>query len=177
MDDAIDISKLKELDIKKGTILQREGDYLLDAYLVKEGLLRSYTIDKKGKEHIFMFAPEGWAIADAEPQINSNPTQLFIDSLEDSKILVMDKPKFDFEDLSIEKMKIQLIKSMKRTLVLQNRVLKLMSAPAIERYHEFLTMYPGVINRVPQHMIASYLGVTPEALSFAKKQYHKKTKS
>lgn len=177
MDDAIDISKLKEFDVKKGTILQREGDSILNAYVVKKGLLRSYTIDKKGKEHIFMFAPEGWAIADAEPQINSKPTQLYIDSLEDSKILIWDKPKFDFEDLTMEQMKVQLTKSMKRTLVLQNRVLKLMSAPAIERYHEFLTTYPGVSNRIPQHMIASYLGVTPEALSFAKKEYQKISKS
>ena len=124
-----------------------------------------------------MFALEGWSIADADPQINSNPTQLFIDALEDSIVLVIDKPMFDFNNLSIEQMRVQLKKSMKRTLVLQNRVLKLMSSPAIERYHEFLITYPGVVNRVPQHMIASYLGVTPEALSFAKKEYINKTKS
>ena len=53
MDDAIDTSKLKELQIKKGTILQREGDFDLDAYVVKEGLLRSYSIDKKGEGTCF----------------------------------------------------------------------------------------------------------------------------
>ena len=177
MDDALDISKLKEIHVKKGAILQREGEFNIDAYVVKEGLLRSYTIDKKGKEHIFLFAPEGWSIADAEPQINSNPTQLFIDALEDSTVLVMDKPSFNFENLSVEQMQVQLKKSIKRALVLQNRVLNLMSSPAIERYHEFLVTYPGIVNRVPQHMIASYLGVTPEALSLAKKQYIQKSKS
>lgn len=177
MEDALDISKLSEVEVKKGDILQRGGDLYLDAYVVKKGLLRSYTIDSKGKEHIFMFASEGWSIADAEPQINSNPTELFIDALEDSIVLIMDKPKFDFESLSTEQMQVQLNKSLKRALVLQNRVLKLLSAPAIDRYHEFLNLYPGVVNRVPQHMIASYLGVTPEALSYAKKQHIKKVKS
>jgi hypothetical protein len=89
----------------------------------------------------------------------------------------MHKPKFDFENLSVEQMQVQLKKSVKRALVLQNRVLNLMSSPAIERYHEFLVIYPGVVKRVPQHMIASYLGVTPEALSLAKRQYIEKEKS
>ncbi len=123
MDDALDTSKLTEIHVKKGAILQRNGESNIDAYIVKKGLLRSYTIDKKGKEHIFLFAPEGWSIADAEPQINSNPTQLFIDALEDSIVLIIKKPNFNFGDLSKEQMQIQLKKSIKRALVLQNRVL------------------------------------------------------
>ena len=165
MADVTDLSKLRELEVPKGTILQRAGDKYLDAYVVKSGMLRSSTIDEKGKEHIFLFAPEGWSIADAEPQINDTPTQLYIDALEDSTVLVMDKPKFDFDNLSVEQMKIQLNQSMKRTMVLQNRVLKLMSSSGIERYFEFLETYPNVADRIPQHMIASYLGITPEALS------------
>ncbi len=61
-----------------------------------------------------MFAPEGWSIAGANPQINSNPTQLFIDAIEDSTVLVMHKPKFNFENLSVEQMQVQLKKSIKR---------------------------------------------------------------
>ena len=108
MADVTDLSKLREMEVPKGTILQRAGDKYLDAYVVKSGMLRSYTIDEKGKEHTFLFAPEGWSMADAEPQINDNPTQLYIDALEDSTVLVMDKPKFDFENLSVEQLKIQL---------------------------------------------------------------------
>ena len=56
----------------------------------------------------------------------------------------------------------------KRLATLQNRIIKLMSSNAIERYEHFIETYPDIIQRVPQRMIASYLSVTPEALSKAK---------
>jgi hypothetical protein len=121
-----------------------------------------------------MFAPEGWSIADAEPQINSKPTALFIDAIEDTVVQVIEKPKFDFDNLTVDQMKTQLSQSMRRTLVLQQRVLRLMSAPAIERYNDFLLTYPSITNRVLQRMTAYYLGITPEALSHAKKESYKK---
>lgn len=78
---------MKELKIKKGQIIQREGELNSKIYLVKSGLLRSYSIDKNGKENIFMFAPEGWVIADTcSPDVKS---ELFIDTLEDSIIVVL----------------------------------------------------------------------------------------
>ncbi len=141
--------------IKKKQILQRPGEFNSKIFVVKSGLLRSYTIDKKGKEHIFMFAPEGWVIADnAPPEL---PTTLFIDSLEDSVVDVRKK------DIKSEHQNVQPL--VKRLLVLQNRVLMLMSASAIERFEDFVTTYPDIMQRVPQRMIASYLGMTPEALS------------
>ena len=80
---------MKTIQVKKGQIIQREGELNSKAYIVKNGLLRSYTIDKKGKEHIFMFAPENWIIA--ESILPNEPTELFIDALEDSTIQVIDK--------------------------------------------------------------------------------------
>ena len=59
------------IEVKKGQILQHRGDINTKAYHVKSGLLRSYTIDEKGKEHIFMFAPEDWIIADSKAFRNS----------------------------------------------------------------------------------------------------------
>ena len=56
-------------------------------------------------------------------------------------------------------------KLIKRVTVLQKRVIMLMSSKAIERYDAFLETYPDIVQRVPQRMIASYLGITPEALS------------
>ena len=55
---------LTEIKLKKGELLQRSGEFNSKIYHVKSGLLRSYSIDKNGKENIFMFAPEGWVIAD-----------------------------------------------------------------------------------------------------------------
>ena len=71
--------KAKTKEFKKGDILQREGDSKVPAFYVKKGLLRSYIIDSKGKEHIFMFAPEDWIIADVEALEFNEPVQLFID--------------------------------------------------------------------------------------------------
>ena len=153
-----------EIEVKKGEIIQRAGEFNSKVYHVKSGLLRSYAIDKNGKENLFMFAPEGWVIADTcEP---NSETVLFIDALEDSTISVYPK------DLEREKQNIKALT--KRLNALQHRVLTLTSTNAIERYEIFVKEYPNIVQRAPQRMIASYLGVTPETLSAAKSKYHKK---
>jgi len=146
---------VKTITIKKGHILQYKGDVKSYVYKVNSGLLRSYTIDEKGKEHIFMFAPEGWKIADA---VEDNiPCDLFIDALEDSEVRVTDK--------NLKEQKPNTFALVNQIGVLQKRVIMLMSSTAIERYEHFMDTYPHIIQRVSQRMIASYLGVTPEALS------------
>lgn len=155
---------MKEINIKKGQILQREGERNTKVYQVKSGLLRSYAIDKNGKENIFMFAPEGWVIADANSA--EIPSVLFIDALEDSIVTVLPK--------NIEREKGNIEPITKRLSALQNRILMLISSNAIERYENFVGMYPTLVPRISQRMIASYLGVTPETLSAAKSKQRKK---
>ncbi len=157
--------KAERKSFKKGDVLQREGDYNASTYYVKKGLLRSYIIDSKGKEHIFMFAPEEWIIADVESMEFKKPVELYVDCLEDSEIIVFDKDCFFKGDLSKEEIHKNTELLYRRMGVLQRRVLMLMSAPAIDRYTYFLTTYPNLAHRVPQHMIATYLGITPQALS------------
>lgn len=151
---------MKKIKVKKGQILQRAGDLNTKAYMVESGLLRSYSIDEKGKEHIFMFAPEDWIIADNV--LADVPAQLFIDVLEDAVLVLMSK-EFNFDTNHT-------IKLFHRISVLQKRVIMLMSSTAIERYEHFIETYPDVTQRVPQRMIASYLGITPEALSAVKRK-------
>lgn len=146
--------------VEKKQVLQRPGELDSKIYVVKSGLLRSYTIDEKGKEHVFMFAPEGWVIADNVPP--EQPTTLFIDALEDSLVDVRKK------DIKSEHQNAAPL--VRRLYVLQKRVLMLMSASAIERFKDFVATYPDIIQRVPQRMIASYLGITPEALSKLKRE-------
>jgi CRP-like cAMP-binding protein len=140
---------------KKGQIIQHQGNTHTKVYHVQSGLLRSYTIDKNGKEHIFMFAPEGWIIADSQP--GDVPCELFIDALEDSEVTVTEK-----EGKTIEHNDLKLIK---RISVLQKRIIMLLSSSAKERYEYFLETYPNITQRVPQKMIASFIGITPQALS------------
>jgi CRP-like cAMP-binding protein len=147
-------SKAVTKQVKKGEILQREGELSTFVFYVKKGLLRSYAIDHKGKEHVFMFGSEGWIVADNVAQDEKG--ELFIDALEDSIVIPISKsdpPKSDIQKL------------LKRIRVLQKRIIMLMSAPAIDRYNHFLEIYPEIVQRVPQKMIASYLGITPQALS------------
>lgn len=147
---------MKTIEVKKGEVLQREGDTLSKVYEVVSGLLRSYTIDEKGKEHIYMFAPEGWIIADAVQE--GEPCEFFIEALENSTVVLREKDVNQVNPDAIAK----------RMLVLQRRVIMLMSFSGLQRYEHFIQTYPDLTQRVPQRMIASYLGVTPEALSKAK---------
>lgn len=144
--------------IKKGQILQRKGDTNTKVYQVESGLLRSYSIDEKGKEHIYMFAPEDWLMADNVPA--DLPADLYIDALEDTVVIAGAK---DFDKGH------NTVKLIKRIGALQKRVIMLMSASAAERYEHFLKTYPQITQRVPQRMIASYLGITPETLSRVRK--------
>lgn len=153
------------LQINKNQVLQVPGSIPAQAFYVKKGLLRSYKIDDSGKIHILMFAPEGWIISDIESHILSSPSNLYIDALEDSEVIKIKK--FDLNFFSqVEKSNNQLIeKLVRRIAVLQKRVVLLMSSTAKQRYEHFISTYPQLTNRVPLKMIASYLGITPEALS------------
>ena len=154
---------MKKINVKKGEILQQKGDLNSKTYTVEKGLLRSYSIDEKGKEHIFMFAPENWLVADNSP--TEEPAELFIDALEDSTVHVGEKV-FNEDNFSD--------KIMKRLSVLQKRIIMLMSSSAIDRYEYFEKTYPQIVQRVSQKMIASFLGITPEALSRVKKERNSK---
>ncbi|MEM6358730.1 MAG: Crp/Fnr family transcriptional regulator [Bacteroidota bacterium] len=157
---------MNKIKLKKGEVLQRAGDLNHRVYHVESGLLRSYSIDKNGKENIFMFAPEHWIIADSHSaETRSN---LYIDAIEDSMVSI------HLKNTKTEEKNVGRI--IKRLSVLQNRVIMLLSTCAIERYEHFLKTYPEIVQRVPQKMIASYLGVNPETLSAAKSQQLKDLK-
>lgn len=159
------VPKAQLKKFKKGHILQFEGDLNATTFYVKKGLLRSYIIDSKGKEHIFMFAPENWIIADLEALEFNQPVQLFIDCLEDSEVILFDKNSLFNADLPKEEIVENAQLLYRRIGKLQRRVLMLMGSLAVDRYTYFLNTYPDLPNRVPQRMIATYLGITPQALS------------
>jgi CRP-like cAMP-binding protein len=150
---------------KKGEIIQRAGDFKTSPVYVKKGLLKSYLIDSKGKEHIYMFAPENWIIGDLEAIQYQQPAQLFIECLEDSEVITFEKDCLFNTELDKEHLAENAQVLYRRIGRLQRRVLMLMGAPAADRYLYFLETYPELPNRIPQRMIASYLGITPQALS------------
>ncbi len=156
--------KVKTRTFKKGQLIQSADSTATPSIYIKKGILRSYIIDRNGKEHIYMFASKGYIIGDIEAMEYYQAAQLYIDCLEDCEVILYDKDQL-LSFLSKEHTVIfnQLLS--RRIGRLQRRVLMLMEAPAIERYDYFLEIYPELSNKVPQKMIASYLGITPQTLS------------
>lgn len=112
-----------------------------------------------------MFAPEGWTVGDFVLD-SQRKAGLFVDAIEDSEVEVLDTALMENilqlkPELSVGALRM----FRNRISVLQRRVIMLMSPTAAERYEDFVTAYPSIVQLVPQRMIASYLGVTPEALS------------
>ncbi len=169
----LDLTEAKHRLVKKGEIIQHQGNIITKGFYVKKGLLRSYSIDENGKISVFMFAPEGWLISDIQSHTHNQPAELFIDALEDGEIVEINTSVLENQELSNEQLKAMSVKLLRRISVLQKRVIMLMTASAKTRYEHFLETYPQLVNRVPQKMIASYLGVTPEALSTIRSKYKK----
>lgn len=162
--------------IKKGTILLREGDRATNAFRVKSGCLRSYMIDKTGKEYILQFAPEGWIVSDLNGFINDTPSNTFIDAIEDTEFIVFTKEEFGgYENPSNEFLKEQVNVLTRNIIAISKRLRLLLSSTAEERYLDFIHTYPTLTQRLPLKLIASYIGITPQYLSEIRGKLAKKS--
>ena len=152
-------------NLLKGEFLLREGDPLKYGAFVSKGFLRSYIIDNKGKEHIIQFAPENWWISDKGASAEGKAS-CFIDAIEDSEILLIDQTGHSkmLEKVAAYSTSFQ-AGMQKRSVAKDKRIVHSLIADAEERYNDFLQTYPSIAQRVPQHMLASYLGIAPETLS------------
>lgn len=153
-----------------GEFLQRGGDLTTHAAFVASGCLRNYVIDAKGKEHIVQFAPETWWLADSNSLSTGAPSQYFIDAIEDSELLLIDAPSHQGLVDKVAAYAAAFRSGLQRhSAAKDQRIVSSLSATAEERYLEFLATYPSIVRRVPQTMLASYLGITPETLSRIRK--------
>ena len=158
------VCHLKKL--RKRQYLLQEGDvWKLNAFIQK-GLVRTYRVDDKGLEHIMQFSSENWWAGDRYSYLSETPARCSIDAIEDSEIVLITKADYDMMLDAIPAFNNFARLLLERTFVAaQNRIHADISFTAEEKYHEFLKTHPTLINRVPQHMIASYLGLKPETLS------------
>jgi CRP-like cAMP-binding protein len=138
---------------------------------VEKGLLRSYTVDDKGSEHILQFASEGWWVADLSSYLSEEPSFLNIEALEDAELLMISKADWEAAMKKIPALEHYFRIILQNHLIAtQKRLLQSLAETAEEKYNRFLKTYPECVQRMPQHMIASYLGVTRETLSRVRKQ-------
>ena len=152
--------------LETGEFLQRAGEVSRYAAFVATGCLRNYVIDAKGKEHIVQFAPETWWLADSNSLGSQMPSQYFIDAIEDSEVLLLDEPSHKQLVEDVPGYAAAFRTGLQRhNAAKDQRIVTALSASAEERYLEFLRVYPSIALRVPQMMLASYLGMTPETVS------------
>ena len=166
-----------EKKIRKRQYLLQEGDVCHYNCFIVKGCLRMYTVGEDGVEHIVRFAVESWWISDRESYNNGYPSKCNIDALENSEIILIDKPDFLHLLMTIPKLKIFIDNLLARSYdAIQNRIIGAISFSTEEKYQNFIERFPGIVNRVPLHMIASYLGVTRETLSRVRSQSVQKSK-
>lgn len=159
-------SLLKVKRVRKRSYLLQEGEICdFEAYIVK-GCIRTYYLSDEGAETILSFAIEDWWVSDLYSFTEQKPSSMFIESLEDCELLIIDhKSKAELFK------KIPQFETLFRLLVqrslfaLQKRFHSLVTQTAEQRYLAFIDKYPQIVQRVPQNQIARYLGVSPEFLS------------
>jgi CRP-like cAMP-binding protein len=157
---------LQYKEVPKKTLLLQEGEICnFEAYILK-GCLRKYYINENGFEVIVQFAVEDWWISDIASFHEKKPSQLFIETLEDCQLLILTPETKEMLLQKIPKFERIFRLLIQRNLsAMQNRLIDTIAKSAREKYLEFLKLYPTLPQRVAQHYIASYLGISAEFLS------------
>jgi CRP-like cAMP-binding protein len=160
------LSHFSTKKFRKHQYILQEGSITRYETFVVSGLTRTYEVDDKGQEHVVQFGLEDWWVGDLYSFLTESPSPYNIDCLEDTEVRQITKP--DLEVLY------QMVPKLERhfRIMVQNayiasvrRVSSTLIKAAAERYHDFISKYPQIEQRVPNHQIASYLGITPQSLS------------
>ncbi|KAA9327583.1 Crp/Fnr family transcriptional regulator [Hymenobacter busanensis] len=152
--------------LRRHEVLQPAGEVARFGAFVVRGCLRSFVVDDKGKEHILQFAPEQWWVSDQHSLLQHTPALFAIDAVEDAEVLLFDATfyrKLPHLTPDFPAFFHRLLQNSMHAM--QKRLVLTLSASAEERYLDFVQTYPTLALRLPQRMIAGYLGVTPESLS------------
>lgn len=157
--------------LRKKQYLLQEGDVCKFIAFVEKGAMRSYSVDEKGVERIIQFALEGWTISDLFSFLTAEPATYNIDALEDSELVLINKAAHEELLKTFPKYETWIrIQVTGAYIAMQRRLTSIISLTLEERYTSFSSIYPEIVQRVPQHMIASYMGLTPETLSRVRKK-------
>lgn len=187
------INKIVELTPEEEVVFQQKTKYrryLKDQYIVQqgdvckhinfivEGCTRTFHLNNEGHEHVILFSIENWWTSDMGSFITQTAADYNVQCLENTKVIQIE---YDIiEDLFTEIPKLERFfrKITERALVSsRKRIVRNFSKTAKERYLIFKENYPKMEQRIPQYMIASYLGITKEFLSKIKGQIAKKKRN
>lgn len=165
------LSLLQTTTLKKKEFLLKQGDICRTENFILKGCLRTYSIDDNGFEHILMFGIEDWWVGDLYSFLTQQPTDYFIDALEDTVLLQIRKDQLDQLYTTVPKFeRFFRILLQNAYIAQQRRINQNLSFTAEQRYHEFVRKYPHLEQRLSQKQVAAYLGITPVFLSILRRK-------
>lgn len=160
---------------KAKTVLLKAEEVCTQSYFVTKGILRSYTIDENGVEHVVSFACPEWWIADMYSYLSQRPGQLFIEVNEDAEVIILTKEHQEQLYTEVPKMERFFRILIENSLIAnQKRLINNLTFTAEARYDIFSKKFHAILPYLPQKQIASYIGVTPEFFSKMKSRLLKK---
>lgn len=170
---ALVLSNFKTKKLKKNEYLLRANEVCRYESFIVKGCLKAYTLDEQGAEHIALFGVENWYIGDLYSFLTTQPSTLYIAALEDTEVLQIDKNTLDKLLTTVPAMERYFrILFQNAFVATQARAIEAISLTADQRYEMFLRRYPNINQRIPQYLIASYLGITPQFLSKIRRKKH-----
>lgn len=174
--DETGIEKLSSIlvfkELSKKEFLIEPGQTANTMNFIVQGCMRSYYLDENAQEHTLQLGIEHWWINDLYSYLSRKKSRMYVQALE--KTTLVQIPRLQLETLFIEVPEISnffRLKIQSAYVAVQERVIDSMSDDAYERYISFRKTYRDIEQRVPQYIIASYLGVTPEFLSYLRKKH------
>jgi len=170
-EEAILLSKITYRKCLKGQYLVQQGDVCKNEYFILSGCTKTFYMDNEGQEHIILFAIEDWWTSDMGSFIAQKPADYNVQCIENTELIQISYEANEELYIQIPKLERFFRKIVERALVAsQKRIVRNFSMSAKERYLIFRKNYPKIEQRIPQYMVASYLGITKEFLSKIKSQ-------
>ncbi|OJJ19433.1 hypothetical protein BKI52_21735 [marine bacterium AO1-C] len=168
-------AQLEQKTYTRKSFLLQEGEVCRDKFFITKGLVRTFRIDDKGLEHINLFGIENWWVTNIESFSKEKPSHLYIQAVEQTTVLALSKSRLELLYVQIPQLERAFRIITENMLIAALRHLEFRQQMNNEEmYRHIVRELPGFVQRVPQYMLASYLGMTPEHLSALRK--HKKEK-
>lgn len=169
--DAI-LPKLEIIQLKKKDYLLHEGQISRSMRFIAEGSLYAYHIDEKGKENITQLGIENWWVNDLYSYLSELPSRMFIRANEKTTVIQISKNNLELLYKEVPAIsEFWRLKMQSAYVILQERTFEHSRVDAYTKYRTFVTTYRNIEQRFPQYMIASYLGITVEYLSYLRKKH------
>ena len=169
------LSRCQTRSFKSKSFLARQDDVSNEVFFITHGITRSLVIDKDGYEHTIHFSLENQFIADYASFLMKSPASNSIQALEDTDVVVMSREMIEWGYSNLRQGdRLGRVIAEYYFLYFDNRIKNMYFNSPGERYNSITKIFPDIHHRVPQHMIASYLGITAIHLSRLKKSDYKK---